>query len=148
RRMAKSTRRQQRVLALLCRVGHARRQHVRRSLPDKSKWNIVLTGPRRLPNVLAALMIEAAAGESYEEVLQTRVYAPLPLANTSLLSGAARPTPLLHGYSVDGSAVDDVSELFRCGVGMGFRWGGVNSSRRDPLRARLRQRPDYRAPST
>ena len=67
-------------------------------------------------NVIVGLMIEAATGEPYEQVLQTRVYDPLDLSTTSLPAGATMPTPLAHGYDVmPPAAPEDVSELFAAG---------------------------------
>jgi D-alanyl-D-alanine carboxypeptidase len=78
-------------------------------------------------NVIVGLMIEAATREPYEQVLQTRVYDPLDLSNTSLPAGATMPTPLLHGYDVaPPAAPEDISELFAAG----WVWasGGVVST--------------------
>jgi D-alanyl-D-alanine carboxypeptidase len=84
-------------------------------------------------NIIVGLMIEAATGEAYEEVLRTRVYASLDLSETSLPSGATMPTPLLHGYEVmPPAAPEDISEL----VAAGWSWasGGVVSTPADATR--------------
>jgi D-alanyl-D-alanine carboxypeptidase len=84
-------------------------------------------------NIIVGLMVAAASGEAYEDVLRTRVYAPLGLAATSLPAGAALPTPRLTGYDIDPPAApEDVTELFAAG----WTWasGGVVSTPADATR--------------
>ncbi len=84
-------------------------------------------------NIVVALMVEAATGEAYEDVLRTRVYAPLGLTRTSLPAGPALPMSRLNGYDIDPPAApEDVSELFAAG----WTWasGGVVSTPADATR--------------
>ena len=61
-------------------------------------------------------MAQQAAGKPYEDVLAQRVYQPLGLTATSLPSGAALPSPTVHGYGVDPPLPpDDVTEAFAAG---------------------------------
>ncbi|MDQ6837868.1 MAG: beta-lactamase family protein, partial [Actinomycetota bacterium] len=78
-------------------------------------------------NIVVGLMIEAATGQPYEQVLRERVYNPLGLTRTSLPRGPEMPTPYIHGYEV--APLKDVSELFAAG----WSWasGGVVSTPRD-----------------
>ncbi len=67
-------------------------------------------------NILVALMIEAATGQSYESELASRVFGPLGLSQTSLPEGSALQTPYVHGYGLDPpDAPSDVSEFFAAG---------------------------------
>lgn len=84
-------------------------------------------------NVLVGLMIEAATGRSYDEVLHDRVCVPRDLPQTTLPSGSAMPRPYLHGYDTGmPGAPEDVSTLFAAG----WAWaaGGVVSTPADTLR--------------
>lgn len=78
-------------------------------------------------NIVIGLMVQAAAGRPYEEVLQTRVYQPLGLQRTSLPRGVDLPTPRIHGYALN--PVEDVTEVFAAG----WAWasGGIVSTPRD-----------------
>ena len=81
-------------------------------------------------NVVAALMIEAATGSSYEHVLAADVFEPLGLTRTSLPAGSAMPVPAVHGYVLDPPAVpEDVTNQFAAG----WTWasGGIVSTPRD-----------------
>ncbi len=81
-------------------------------------------------NVIAALMIEAATGSSYEQVLATDVYGPLGLTRTSLPAVSAMPPPAVHGYALDPPAApEDVTSQFAAG----WTWasGGIVSTPRD-----------------
>jgi D-alanyl-D-alanine carboxypeptidase len=66
-------------------------------------------------NIAIGLMVEAATGRSLETELGARVLAPLDLSATSLPSDAALPEPFLHGYDVEETPPEDVSELFAAG---------------------------------
>ncbi|HVW42124.1 MAG TPA: serine hydrolase domain-containing protein [Amycolatopsis sp.] len=83
-------------------------------------------------NILVALMCEAAAGGSYEDVLRKRVLDPLGLGETSLPNGSAMPAPFVHGYDVGEQPPEDVSTL----VAAGWSWasGGVVSTPADTVR--------------
>jgi D-alanyl-D-alanine carboxypeptidase len=75
-------------------------------------------------NVIVGLMIEAATGRPYPDVLQTEVAAPLGLTRTSLPAGNDLVEPFIHGYDIaDPKAPEDVSTLFAAG----WTWasGGV-----------------------
>ncbi len=78
-------------------------------------------------NIIVALMVEAATGQSYEEQLATRVLTPLGLTGTSLPEGATLPAPFAPGYQPDPPlAPTDVTGLFAAG----WSWssGGVVST--------------------
>jgi D-alanyl-D-alanine carboxypeptidase len=67
-------------------------------------------------NIVVGLMIEAATGRPYEEVLQEKVYGALGLANTSLPPDVTMPTPFIHGYEVDPpNPPNDGTDLFAPG---------------------------------
>jgi D-alanyl-D-alanine carboxypeptidase len=51
-------------------------------------------------NIVVGLMVEAATGRPYEQVLQDKVYGPLGLPGTSLPRDVAMPSPLIRGYEV------------------------------------------------
>jgi D-alanyl-D-alanine carboxypeptidase len=81
-------------------------------------------------NVAVALMIEAAARTSYERALQTQVFGPLRLRETSLPRGTRLPNPYVHGYDqARGGMRNDLSE----GLDPGWAWasGGMVSTPRD-----------------
>ena len=80
-------------------------------------------------NILVALMVEAATGRTYADVLTTEVYDKLGLTRTSLPVGTAMPTPFAHGYDVEGDVPEDVSEL----LAAGWAWasGGIVSTPAD-----------------
>ena len=64
-------------------------------------------------NIIIALMVEAASGLSYDEVLATKVYEPLGLTSTSLPAELTLPTPTMHGYAlVPDEAPEDATESF------------------------------------
>jgi D-alanyl-D-alanine carboxypeptidase len=78
-------------------------------------------------NIIVALMVQAATGQSYENELATQVYGPLGLTNTSLPSGVAMPTPIGFGYQPDPpNQPEDVTEL----IAAGWSWasGGIVST--------------------
>lgn len=83
-------------------------------------------------NIIVGLMVEAATGRPYEQVLQRRVYRPLRLTRTSLPSGPTMPRPYVRGYDVQDDPPSDVSELFAAG----WTWasGGVVSTPADATR--------------
>ena len=67
-------------------------------------------------NVLVGLIVAAAAGISYEDVLASKVFAPLGLNHTSLPNDSSIPSPFLHGYMLDPPAPPtDVSSVFAAG---------------------------------
>ena len=78
-----------------------------------------------------ALMVEAATGKSYEDLLRKLVYRPLGLKKTSLPRGPNLRKPFIHGYSNDPSQdpPEDVSEDFAAG----WSWasGGIVSTPAD-----------------
>ncbi len=81
-------------------------------------------------NIVVALMIEAATGATYERTLQTEVFGPLRLQQTSLPSGTRLPSPYLHGYDAPGTgAPEELSEV----LDPGWAWasGGMVSTPRD-----------------
>jgi D-alanyl-D-alanine carboxypeptidase len=82
-------------------------------------------------NIAVALMVEAATGTSYEDLLRELVYRPLGLRKTSLPRGTNLRKPFIHGYSNDPSQdpPEDVSEDFAAG----WSWasGGIVSTPAD-----------------
>lgn len=67
-------------------------------------------------NIIVGLMVAAAAGTSYEDVLMSKVLVPLGLDHTTLPSDSTIPPPFVHGYDlVPGSPPEDVSSLFAAG---------------------------------
>jgi D-alanyl-D-alanine carboxypeptidase len=67
-------------------------------------------------NIVVQLMIEAATGRTYTDVLQEKVYEPIGLTNTSLPSDNVMPSPYLHGYDLQPpDPPQDVSEGFNLG---------------------------------
>jgi D-alanyl-D-alanine carboxypeptidase len=82
-------------------------------------------------NIAVALMVEAATGKSYEDLLRELVYKPLGLRKTSLPRGTNLRKPFIHGYDNDPSQdpPEDVSEL----VAAGWSWasGGIVSTPAD-----------------
>ena len=81
-------------------------------------------------NIVAALMVQAATGKSYESELSERVARPLGLTRTSLPRDAAMPAPLIHGYDVEPpKAPEDVTGV----IAAGWSWasGGIVSTMDD-----------------
>jgi len=67
-------------------------------------------------NELVGLMVQSAAGRSYEHELATLVTNPLGLADTSLPQGEDLAVPYAHGYSVEaGTPPKDVTNEFSAG---------------------------------
>jgi D-alanyl-D-alanine carboxypeptidase len=67
-------------------------------------------------NIVVQLMIEAATGRTYADVLQEKVYAPLGLTNTSLPNDNLMPSPYIHGYEIQPpDPPNDISEGFSLG---------------------------------
>jgi len=83
-------------------------------------------------NVVAGLVVEAATGRSYAEVLEAEVLRPAGLGATGLPVGSGLPSPHLHGYDVSEQPPEDVSTLFAAG----WTWasGGVVSTPADLAR--------------
>ncbi|MEU9042920.1 MULTISPECIES: serine hydrolase domain-containing protein [unclassified Kitasatospora] len=81
-------------------------------------------------NIAVALMAEAATGQRYEGLLDSQVYRPLGLTQTSLPSGYRLPEPYLHGYAVQPpEPAQDVSTLF--GASGAWASGGLVSTPKD-----------------
>jgi D-alanyl-D-alanine carboxypeptidase len=81
-------------------------------------------------NVIVGLMIQAATGDDYSNVLSQVVARPLGLSQTSLPSSALMPEPYVHGYAPDPHQTpEDVSQT----VAAGWAWasGGVVSTPSD-----------------
>lgn len=83
-------------------------------------------------NVVVALMVEAATGRSYAEVLRDEVLEPAGLSHTSLPEDSALPVPYISGYDVSEQPPEDVSTL----LAAGWAWasGGVVSTPADLAR--------------
>jgi D-alanyl-D-alanine carboxypeptidase len=78
-------------------------------------------------NIVVALMVEAATGQSYQEELASQVTQPLGLTGTSLPSDSAMPTPFVTGYQPDPPGQpEDVTGPFA--AGWSFSSGGVVST--------------------
>jgi D-alanyl-D-alanine carboxypeptidase len=80
-------------------------------------------------NIAVALMVEAATGKSYEDLLRELVYRPLGLKKTSLPRGTNLRKPFIHGYDTSQQPPEDVSEDFAAG----WAWasGGIVSTPAD-----------------
>lgn len=81
-------------------------------------------------NIIIGLMGEAVTGQSYETLLQDRVYGPFGLAQTSLPRDASISAPLIHGYALaPGQPPEDVTGVFAAG----WAWasGGIASTPKD-----------------
>jgi D-alanyl-D-alanine carboxypeptidase len=81
-------------------------------------------------NIIVALMVQAATGQSYESELQSRVLGPLGLSQTSLPQGSAIPSPFISGYELDPPKTpNDVTNFF--GAGWSWASGGVIATPQD-----------------
>jgi len=81
-------------------------------------------------NIVVGLMIEAATGLDYADVLRQRVLEPLGLDSTAIPTGIDLPAPFLHGYDLDPpNSPADVSTL----MAAGWSWasGGIVSTPND-----------------
>ena len=81
-------------------------------------------------NIAVGLMIEAATGEDYADVLAEEVFEPLGLDGTSLPAGTEMADPYIHGYQLaDDGELEDFSTVFAAG----WAWasGGVVSTPAD-----------------
>ncbi len=81
-------------------------------------------------NIAVGLMIEAATGEDYADVLAEEVFEPLGLDGTSLPAGTEMADPYIHGYQLaDDGELEDFSTVFA----PGWAWasGGVVSTPAD-----------------
>jgi D-alanyl-D-alanine carboxypeptidase len=80
-------------------------------------------------NIVVALMVEAATGMSYEDLLREQVYRPLGLKKTTLPRGPNLREPFIHGYDPSQQPPEDVSEV----VAAGWSWasGGIVSTPAD-----------------
>ncbi|MGY1738605.1 serine hydrolase domain-containing protein [Geodermatophilus sp. SYSU D00684] len=83
-------------------------------------------------NVLAGLVVEAATGRPYADVLAALVLRPAGLTATGLPVGSDLPSPYLHGYDVSEQPPEDVSTA----IAAGWSWasGGVVSTPADLAR--------------
>jgi D-alanyl-D-alanine carboxypeptidase len=81
-------------------------------------------------NIIVALMAEAATGDTYENLLATRVFAPLGMHDTTLPSDSALPEPFIHGYDVgEDTPPEDVSTVLS--VSSVWASGGIQSTPAD-----------------
>ncbi|MEX2254943.1 MAG: serine hydrolase domain-containing protein [Acidimicrobiia bacterium] len=80
-------------------------------------------------NIAVGLMVEAATGKPYADVLREQVYEPLALTNTSLPVGVEMPEPYVHGYDVSATPPEDVTQV----IAAGWSWasGGIVSTAAD-----------------
>jgi D-alanyl-D-alanine carboxypeptidase len=63
-------------------------------------------------NIAAALIEEAATGQTYTSLLRSEVFGPLGMRSSSLPETVRMPRPFMHGYEIErGKKPDDVSEL-------------------------------------
>jgi D-alanyl-D-alanine carboxypeptidase len=84
-------------------------------------------------NVLAALMVEAATGQRFEDALADLVLRPAGLPATSLPRGTEIPRPTAPGYALDATAPpEDVTTV----LAAGWAWaaGGIVSTPLDSNR--------------
>lgn len=78
-------------------------------------------------NIAVGLMVAAVTGGTYEQALQSEVYGPLGLTQTSLPAGVQIPAPFIHGYELPASGPpEDLSEV----LASGWAWasGGMVST--------------------
>ncbi len=80
-------------------------------------------------NVIAGLMAEAATGKTYDELLEQHVYSKAALTNTTLPITIEMPEPYVHGYDVEGSPPEDLSELIN--PALAWASGGIVSTPND-----------------
>ena len=81
-------------------------------------------------NIAVGLMVEAAARTSYERALQTEVFGPLRLHETSLPADTRLPNPYVHGYDTPSVGTpEDLTEV----LDPGWAWasGGMVSTPSD-----------------
>ena len=84
-------------------------------------------------NIVVGLMVAAATHMSYEDALQSLVFGPMGLHETSLPTDELMPAPFIHGYRIKPPAApEDVSEDFAAG----WTWasGGIVSTPGDASR--------------
>ncbi len=84
-------------------------------------------------NVIVGLMAQAAAGRSYESLLQDHVDQPFGLRQTAQPRDATLPSPSMHGYQLaPGQPPEDVTQVFA----PGWSWaaGDVTSTPADANR--------------
>ncbi|HLT46428.1 MAG TPA: serine hydrolase domain-containing protein [Rubricoccaceae bacterium] len=81
--------------------------------------------------LLLGLLVEGAAGQSYEGFLRERVFGPLGMTSTRMLDAEAVVQRLARGYAWDGAAFRNAPEL---GYGVEFSTGGIVSTVRDLAR--------------
>ena len=81
-------------------------------------------------NIVVGLMIEAATGQSYTDVLTEEVLEPLGLDDTSLPTGTELAAPYIHGYQIDDEGqYEDVTNL--ADAEWGWASGGIVSTPAD-----------------
>lgn len=80
--------------------------------------------------ILVGLMIQAATGRTFANVLRTEVRDVAGLPATAIPTGTAMPRPFLHGYMRDGGGALDASTMVAFG---GWAWasGGLVSTPSD-----------------
>ncbi len=80
-------------------------------------------------NIMAALIAEAASGDSYQRLLRRLVFKPLGLKRTSLPETMPMPRPYVHGYAVIPGGFEDESEVIN--PALAWASGGMVSTARD-----------------
>jgi D-alanyl-D-alanine carboxypeptidase len=60
---------------------------------EPGQWHYSNTG-----YILLGMVLEAASGQSYAELLQNRIFSPLGMTNTELLEGTPRTGSIVDGY--------------------------------------------------
>jgi D-alanyl-D-alanine carboxypeptidase len=62
---------------------------------EPGRWQVSNTN-----YILLGLVLEAATGQSYADLLQERIFSPLGMGNTELLEGVPYPNSIVDGYLV------------------------------------------------
>jgi D-alanyl-D-alanine carboxypeptidase len=79
-------------------------------------------------NIVVGLMVQAATGRSYEDVLQAKVFGPLGLLATTLPRGVQIPAPFLHGYTLEPSGPPEDGSEAALAAGWSWASGGILST--------------------
>ena len=85
-------------------------------------------------NITVGLMVEAATGRNYADVLAEKVYGPLGLTATSLPEGADLPTPYIHGYFIEPDSPPEDASVGVFAAGWAWASGGIVATPADANR--------------